>query len=195
MKSPLDFTNFGDAYLKDAGASKLTNGTGFVLTWANVDATTRTIAFMVIKGGLWQSGSETTRTTTGKKSTTTTLRPRLLILANVFRTAVGSAKQDCVTGVGVSDEVNDLYRGGTENDSLGITSTGRTGSSKRCLIVESPITETTTLVEANLKGSGSFNATDFTLDYTKVDGTAYLFIWIVVGNATLYPNSTAVISG
>lgn len=182
FQGPTDGSEDGDAYLKDAGSGKITDGTGFNLTWANVDAVARTIGFLVIKGGSWQSGTETTRTTTGTKSTITDFKPEFLLIESTIRTTTGSAgQQDSAWGVGVSDGISDIARGGSENDGLGTSSTGRNGSITDLLVIQDPVTETNAKVRGRIEGSGSFNNHDFTIDYpTTVDASnAYIFNWII----------------
>ena len=137
--------------------------------------------FFIIKGGRWEVGNDTAKiTTTGTKATTTSFKPKGLFLFNTARVATGIADEDITMNIGASDDTNETSGSMTDDDGATTTEIGIMSSSTKCLRVFNVLTQAA-LMEANVD---SFNALNFTLNYTTVDSNAYKFGWIIIGNLT-----------
>ena len=137
------------------------------------------VIFLIIKGAQWESGNETARTTTGTKATTTTFEPKGLYTFAVKRTADGSAQEDLNMNIGATHGLTNDSGGMTDEDGVGTTNIGVMSSNTK-LVRYNNANSQAVLTESELD---SFNPTDFTLDWTTVDGNAYKFLWVVCGNA------------
>ena len=142
---------------------------------------TRFNGFLVIKGGLWEAGSETNNTSTGTKMTDTTFKPVGLMTGAVLRETAG--RDDQVSGslqIGATDGTTDICCGTSIKETALPTVIGVSADNTACCKMQDPDTPTGILSEAVLD---SFNDTSFTLDWTTSDGTARKFIWLAVGEA------------
>lgn len=168
-----------DGLLRDEGVFGGFTASGFDIDWG--PATTSTgprLIFLIIKGGQWETGNETARTTTGTKATTTVFQPKGLFTLSVKRTADGDAPEDLSANIGAADGTNHSSASTTDESAVIPTNIGIMSSVTKLVRYHNPSNQAV-LTEADLD---SFNATDFTLDWTTVDGNAYKFIWLVCGS-------------
>ena len=83
--------------------------------------------------------------------------------------------------IGASDGTDDVDISVVDVHGLsGTSDSAKFSSSSDCYVAVNNTSGT--LIEANIKTGGSFNATDFTLDFTKTNAAAREFIWFVVGD-------------
>lgn len=150
------------------------NSSGFDITWNPNSANAFFIPYLIIKGGQWESGNDTAKiTTTGNKSTTTIFQPKALLTFILRKTTNGNALENAVLSLGAVEGTTETTMTYYERGAAAITVVN-IGSSITKL--NQVIEFNTVLSEAEL---ASFNATDFTLNYTTVDANAYKFIWVV----------------
>lgn len=156
---------------------------GFSLT-KDVDAAYDPAMFAVAMAGpTFDIGADTTKTSTGTKATTTSDQPdAILLMSSCHDTSEGFEQPSrfqigAATGSAEEINVNGACAGSTDHD--------QNISTTKCLEMHDAGTPTL-LSSAQLD---SFNATDFTLDYTTSDGNGYYFGWLsitaaAVGGAT-----------
>jgi hypothetical protein len=147
---------------------------GFDLDWTNPPTIAFLHYYLTIKGGNWEVGNGTTPTSATTKAYTTTFQPEGLMMLSYTSTAGTVVKTNTVPNIGASDGTNHALISAIEIDGQG-TSDSASRSSSTDVIVGYSNTTTT-----NEEGTvDSFNATDFTLDFTSADATARQFIWMV----------------
>lgn len=164
----------------------LDDGTnGFRLNWTTSTAGAPRVAFLIIKGGQWQLGNETAGTSTGDKATTTLFQPKGLLVIGNRRTTEGQAREDSSWNVGASDDTTETSGSFAARNNDAETHVGTASSTTKSNRILTPVDPTAPTVdgEADITPNGSFNATDFTLDWTNAVGQASKFIWIVCGDA------------
>lgn len=170
---------------------------GFDWNYINAPSNADPIYIMVIKGGQWDVGNDTMRTTDGTKATTTGFQPNgLCILGNpsiTLNSVNAGVDGYFLTGASTSSTVNH-HEGCIHEDASANSETGVFAQNNSVLGHYNSAAGVTTLdAEADLD---SFNATDFTLDYTNTDGTAHRFGWIVcasdAGGATVQSNPSII---
>ncbi len=153
---------------------------GFDIDWGPVTSTQGPrIIWLIIKGGKWQSGNETARTTVGNRATLTNFKPKGLLTLSVLRTAEGNdlVREDRNPNVGFTDGTNQSASAMTDEDAVSPTNLGVMGATAHIVRYHSSVNQAL-LVESNIV---AFNDTNFTLDWTTVDGNAYKFYWLVCG--------------
>jgi len=154
---------------------------GFDLSWTAVDTGGGQRAFyFTMKGGQWEVGNGSAKTTTGTKAFTTAFQPKGVFIGGMRRTAEGNAREDVVVTLGgagsTTTEENAGYK---SDDSIATQSNGKFGSITLLYRIIDPNTGSTTVQsEAKLD---SFNAGNFTLDFTTA-ATAWLFGFFVCGD-------------
>ena len=156
------------------------NSSGFAVNWAI--ATTFTNFFLIIKGGKWQVGADTAKTsTTGTKATTTDFEPKGLFILNAGVTAAQApTREDSCNNIGGSDDTTETSGGWSEEDTSDPTNVGIFSSITKCIRIMDP-TDQSVIAEANVD---SFNAApNFTMNWTTVHASnAYRFLWLVCGD-------------
>ncbi len=167
-----------DARAEFAGFTSL----GFDLTWTVNDNVADKLIYLIIKGGKWEvlESASAKITTTGTKVFTTAFEPKGLFLFGTRRASGGTARADSSLNIGAaastSTETNMVFSAEDLSDPMNV---GVGSSQTHVHRVSDPTDPSTMLSEATLD---SFNATDFTLDYTTVDSNAYRFAAIVCGD-------------
>lgn len=151
---------------------------GFDLDWITTIGDVQKLAYLIIKGGQWQAGTGTAKTTTGLKTETTNFIPKGLFTFGMARTTEGISAENVSFQIGAADGVNEASGGFTEESNVGNPNLGTMSSITKTLRVMSAADQSV-LAEANLD---SFNDFDFTLDYTTIDGNAYKYTWVVCSN-------------
>jgi len=155
---------------------------GFDVNFRVNDAVADLISFMIIKGGKWEVGVETAGIVTGNKVTTTGHQPKGLLILGNKQTATGvDSAIDQSYNVGVSDATTETSGAWTDEDAAADMKVGRTSSiTKSARIFDINTFGIPTINgEANI---ASFNATDFTLNWTNAAVAAYRFMWIIAGD-------------
>ena len=155
---------------------------GFDVNWTTNDLIADIISYMIIKGGKWEVGTETAGTVTGNKVTTTGHLPKSLLVVNNLQTATGIVENiDQSYNIGASDATTETSGAWTDNDGSATTEIGRASSiTKLARILNQDTAGAPTIDgEANV---ASFNATDFTLDWTNAAAALYRFMWVIAGN-------------
>ena len=166
-------------------------GTGFAIDWKTVTA--NSLAFyLIIKGGQWKAGTETSKVSGGTKSTTTIFKPTGLLLASSRITSSTAAEsKDISCDFGAADGINNNSTTQTDKNSSATSVTGRASSVTKCTRILNPSLDDTPIVgaEANLD---SFNNTNFTLNWTTVDEIAHSIGYIICGDGLKYQKSVPV---
>ena len=169
---------------------------GFDINWTT-DPSLRDYYYLIIKGGQWEVGNGTSNTSTGTKAFTTTFQPKgVLMVSQLLTSDTSSQTTDLSFDISGADGTNESSGSVTEDDAAATTVVGRASSTtkiQRTLV--SSADPPTVNGEADWS---SFNATDFTLDYTNAAASAFLFIWVVCGDeaaAAGFAHSYGVIIG
>lgn len=150
-------------------------GSGFDLDISDAPAAGYFCKYLLIKGGQWQVGNGTGKSSTGTKAYTTSFEPVGLFSNIISDTSLDNMTAHSRVCFGFSD--------GEAGRAISHHSTDGGGTSDTHQIHESDEIQSLShagkslLVESHVD---SFNATDFTLDYTN-DAT-YVFGWFVVGS-------------
>jgi len=149
---------------------------GFDLNWSVGDSAAVPIEYLTIKGGQWEIGDDTTPTSATTKATTTSFQPKGIGIMGFGAVADAGVVASNVFTFGASDGTNTSGIANQDLDNVGTTDCSRYSSSTtlNLRISASTVTEEATV--------DSFNATDFTLDYTTADATARQFLWFAMGN-------------
>ncbi len=150
------------------------DSSGFDLDWITTIGSVQKVAYLIIKGGRWQVGTGTAKTTAGLKTEATYWKPKGLFTLGMARTAEGISAENVSFQLGAMDGTNEASGGFTEQSGVGTTNIGTMSSITKTLRVMDA-SDQSVLVEADLD---SFNDNDFTLDYTTVDGSAYKYTWV-----------------
>lgn len=164
----------------------LDDGTnGFSLIWDPNNSIASYNIFLIIKGGQWQAGNETMRTTTGTKQTTTSFQPKAaFFLCEALTVAKAPTQEDMSMIIGASDNTTEASGGMSDEDANTTTNIGKMSSITKSVRVMNAVNQAV-LAEADVS---AFNATNFELNYTVADsGNAYLFNWLVCGDAAAAP--------
>lgn len=149
--------------------------TGFDLNWTNAGASV--FYYLTIKGGQWQVGNDVSKTSTGTQAYTTSFQPKGLIQFNDTASPSTSVDNNAFFNLGAADGTNVVSISDYEQTGAGTSNTAKLSSSTKCY--QAFAASTSTLIEADLD---SFNATDFTLNFTKATGVARFFIWLILGD-------------
>lgn len=157
---------------------------GFTLDWENVDGSNQNYCWVLcLKGGQYEVGTDTAKTsTTGTKATTTSFQPTGVVMGSACAASSASIQDDMDIVVGAASGVGEEATGYMyEADGQATTDSGTDINTAKAIEQK----QTGTLAaEADLD---SFNATDFTLDWTTVDATARGFGWLVFGDSAVGP--------
>jgi hypothetical protein len=159
------------------------DASGFDINWTTNDAQGTLISYLIIKGGKWQAGQDTTKTSTGTKATTTDFQPQSLLTSNAFRTGTAWTGTRAHMALGLADGTTEAANVSADEDNLGTSVCTNWSSITKA---QGEIATTVVLEEADLD---SFNATDFTLDWTTASGVAIRFMWVVCADAAGAPPS------
>ena len=155
---------------------------GFDIQWTTVPASARYVFYLAIKGGQWKAGTDSASTTVTTKATTTPFQPKGLLSASTRLTSStvnGTTDKSC--DIGATDGTNQGTATATDDDNQATMIIGRASSTTKCVRILNPSGGETPTVSSEAAFS-SFNATNFTLNWTTADGTAYLFGWVVCGD-------------
>ena len=157
---------------------------GIQVAWdANKNASIYDVYYVLVKGGRWEVGSGTTHTSAATKSYTTAFQPVGVSTISANNTTSASVVAENHLSIGSTDGTTSYSFSAGDNDAKGTTETGTYHSTAN-------VVQTFTATEltagggiASLVGAGtfdSFNATDFTLDFTgNADSALREFIWLV----------------
>ena len=174
-------TTSGGAVQDEASFDGFTSS-GFDLDWTTkTGGTGRTYYYLTIKGGNWEVGNGTTKTSTGTQAYTTAFQPKGLFQFSMNNVVATTVQSNAIMMIGASDGTDDVDISVVDVDGLsGTSDSAKFSSSSDCYVAVNNTSGT--LIEANIKTGGGFNATDFTLDFTKTNAAAREFIWVVVGD-------------
>ncbi len=176
---------------------------GFDLDWTTNSAVADLIYFMIIKGGQWETGTDSGATSTGDDVVTTAFEPKGVVTIMSRQTTETLARSHFTNGMGAADGTNMASMTGSGLDV--VTSMRMSGANDDDEVVKSTFDNGFSGVtldgEGNLK---SFNATDFTIDMTNAFSAAWLFQWFVCGDGgaapvvrktfqSIYPNTGTMI--
>ncbi len=171
----------GNGAVADEASFDGFTSSGFDLDWTTASGTARTYYFITIKGGQWEVGNDTTKTTTGTQAYTTAFQPKGLFLFSMNNVPDTGVQSNAIMTIGASDGTDDVDISLVDVNGLSVTSdSARLSSSSDCYVAVN--NTSSTLIEASLSTGGGFNATDFTLNFTKTNAAARQFIWFVVGD-------------
>lgn len=149
---------------------------GLDINFTTNDSQAIIFALLVIKGGKWQCGQDTEKATTGTKATTTDFQPQSALFAPTRRTGTAWAATTAQPSLGLADGTNEELVQIADADNVGTTLINSHSSATKC---NGSLDQAATNSEADLD---SFNATDFTLDWTKAVN-ALRFLWLVCADA------------
>lgn len=175
---------------------------GEVTTWGSDTFTMTTrdagsgsdVCFILALGGDIDidCGTLTTKTTTGTEAVTTTHKPAALMIVSSSATSTTIETSTNADGwcIGFSNGTNHYSHNSTNGDALNSTNTQTEASATKIIDLDLESAGFTALVEASVD---SFNATNFTLDYTTANATARKGWWLSFGApATKLPNSVII---
>lgn len=161
--------------------------TGFDINWINNINTAIPISFLIIKGGKWQVGHETIRTTNGTKATITDFKPKGLFSFGVKAISFGFGRKSLSWNVGASDGAIESSAAALDEHNADPTENGSASSITKCVrvfdndFVDPPVVNSEAHVD-------SFNSNDFTLDWTDTNNDLeWKFVWCVCGDAGVAP--------
>jgi hypothetical protein len=159
---------------------------GFQVTKTTNPATGRFFWALCLKGGQYQVGSDTQKTSTaGTKATTTTFQPTGVLLASFCRESTTSVVAESRMSFGAASSASARaasWNGDTDN--LADSETDRAMEQDQCLLIADSGSPAGYAAAADLSG---FNATDFTLDWDdgaggNPDATARQFVFAAFGS-------------
>lgn len=155
---------------------------GYTLNWTNT-TTNANFAFILALGGVnCEVGIDTQKTSAGTKATTTTFLPDALLLASFGNVADAGEVLHSIMGFGASDGTTNRGIASQDKNALGASDcNGSMSAFTASGSVLEVLDPDAVLVAAAIVDS--FNATDFTLDWTVADATAREFFWMVLGTA------------
>jgi hypothetical protein len=149
---------------------------GFTVEIVDAFAATRQVSYIAIGGASVLVGTDTTRTTTGTKTTTTGFVPTAVMLFGTFCTAVDTVTADLNISVGLSGGPDDEGVVAAFSDNgAGTMDTAHYLYNGESLALFGSSTTLTTRAELQ-----SFDSTTFTLNYLEVDGTARFFGFVAI---------------
>jgi hypothetical protein len=150
---------------------------GFDLDWTDA-GTGQTFIYFTAKGGKWEVGNGTFPLTVSTKSFATGFEPKGLFTMGFGNVAITSVVDDTVFHVGATDGTDNVGISVSSDDGVSPTVTQRYHSETKSIVTLDPASAATT-DEADID---SFNASNFTMDFTKVSGIAKEFLWFVFGD-------------
>ena len=163
--------------LGEAAFSQFT-ASGFDLDWTNNSGSGRAIYYMEIKGGVWEIGSEQTRTSTGDQTVTTTIKGAGLFLLSANTATINAFDDGARLPTGFSDGTNHkaIWQGGEDN----VTTTNNDSyqSASHALVCAAEVG--TPSVQDSIDSVEFTSSTVMTLGYDQADATARYFIWVIV---------------
>ena len=154
---------------------------GFNLVWSVVNVTARFYGYLIIKGGQWEAGSNTHKTTAGTQAFTTNFEPNGLITTTGNRLTSGRNSQRSTYDIGMTDGTTSVDAIFGEEDNVMTSDVAMGVDNDECY---RSIIANTPAVQHEAKFP-SLNATDFTLDYGTGDSGAHMFGWIVCGDSVV----------
>lgn len=166
--------------------------TGEITSWGSdtFTMTTRTagsggdVCFALVLGGDVDidCGTLTTKTTTGTEAVTTIHRPASVMVVSSSATSTTMETSTNADGwcIGFSNGTNHYSHNTTDGDALGTSNSQSEASATKLIDLDLESAGFTALVEASVD---SFNATNFTLNYTTADATARKGWWLSFGAA------------
>lgn len=177
-----------DAIFLEAALTAFDASNGIQLNWTTVQGTARALFYVLIKGGRWEVGNGTTNTSAATKAYTTTFQPVGVSTFGVNNTVSGSVVAHNHLSFGSSDGATSYSFSTGDNDNIGTTETGLNHSTANVVQTFTSTELTAGGGIASLVGEGtfdSFNATDFTLDFTgNADSALREFIWMVCAGSS-----------
>jgi hypothetical protein len=170
------FSQISSALQQEATFTNFT-ASGFDLNFG-IGTIARHVFYLTIKGGQWEVGNGTTPTSTGTKAFTTSFQPKGMGHFSFNLTSSASINANNFFDFGATDGTNEFAMAVEDRDArTSVSDANRIFMNTKAYANIS--NSSSTLEEAD---HDSFNATDFTLDFTKVNATAREFIWFVVGD-------------
>lgn len=154
----------------------------FSLSWGTVS--TAVFDYVVVGGDdiLVQVGTDTTATSVTTKATTTTFLPKCIIIAPNVRTTAGNGDGSWSGGIGAAvgtASTASTFAGASEEDAAATMDGYRISTGGGVATVIRLLDDSA--AARNTSNFLSFSATNFTLDCTASDGTAYQFGWVALG--------------
>jgi len=158
------------------------NSSGFKINISTIPTIGTQCGFLIIKGGDWDVGVSAAKTsTTGTVAVTTDFQPTgLFVFGSAAVTEETDKAADDGSGcMGATDGTTEVWGNVHMNDGGNPTINVSRGCSSTGVYARHSKSGTSSTLEA--EGTfDSFNATDFTLDWTTVHATeAYRFLWVV----------------
>ncbi len=139
-----------------------------------------------------ECGTLTTPTSTGTDAVTTTFEPEtvLLSLSLATSTTIETDADSNALCYGISDATDDYCVSIVDEDAASPSDTESNSQAAKCLDVDTVVG--TDSIDATMD---SFNATDFTLNYSAVNGTARKGFWIAFEKASAATGRTGSMIG
>ena len=173
-------------YFQDAvyerGQISVISSTGFTVDWDTVTGGTTIRHFALsIKGGNWQVGTDTTRTSIGTKATTTTHKSKGLLILAGNTPSLDTHDSGGGVAIGFASVAGAANSQGiVEEDNLDTADGSRSASITDVIRTKN---DSSPFDVNDSAAVDSFNDNDFTLDYLTADATARQFVWLAVSDA------------
>lgn len=167
--------------------SWITNGFQLDITDAASSAN-HSFIYLVIKGGKWDVGTDTVKTSTGTKTTNVSASTFDILglgLASIGSTTNNSANTEAKFSVGASDGTNEFWVSTHDTDNSSATVAVRRNSATSR--VAGTITANATASSSSLDFDAdfsSFGTDQFTLNYQAAGASAYTLGWWILAGAT-----------
>jgi hypothetical protein len=169
-----------DGTERDRGSFNTFHSDGFTVDFTNTNTTQYRFLSIALFGVEMEVGVETTKTSTGIKTTNTSIEPKALLLGSVLNTNSSSVVNDAALEVGGSSGSNS-----GENINSGGVSRNNLATSISYEFTLNGITyrayTTTGLIRHTAK-TDAFNTANFTLNYTQAIAVEYEFWYLVFGD-------------
>ena len=130
-----------------------------------------------VEGGTWDVGLDTVQTSAATKAHSTSNSPDAVFIGSTAVTSTNTYTADCQVGYGGDDATNSYSNSIVNQNAVGTTDFYRTGR------VDSAAQITDNAGNDDFEGNvDSFNASDFTIDYTTADGAANYIAFMALEN-------------
>lgn len=145
-------------------------------------------SYLVINGGTWDAGSDTTKTSTGTDTTTVSVSSNTIRGIGTAMTGSafsGGVVNEARVGQGFSDTTNESWFGAADTGTTSAATACRNSANDRLLAVSNAAnttaSSTTFLIDADFSSVGT---NVFTLNYNTANASAQDFVWWVVADSS-----------
>lgn len=155
---------------------------GFTLNWSNGAISGMYAWVLCLKGGSYQAGSDTQKTSTGTKAVTGLgFQPTGLLVASIGNTA--GAAIDTSTGILLVGSASGTANRGFVWVGENVTAPSQSRAEVTNNLIASYVPSNTSLAATTVADLSSFDSGGFTLNWTTADATAREYIYLAMGSA------------